>query len=277
MEDEELQSSYYATIPGPVLYDAALRWPAMVLYAHITSFAKRAGFCYAKNAVLLEAMTRVNPKTGAVNAITERTLQSLLAELRERGHIHMDIGPLPPDKNGVVRQGRRIFIGVCLADMQTGEENFTHENNFADGVKKISPSIITGINIPPYNPPKGGNAAKKRKNKSVPDWKPERFEKFWAFYRDNARGEDRAGAVREWDRLQPDDELIDTMAKAIQAQVATDEWKRGVGIPYACRWLKNERWKDSLRGAASQEAPAAPQRRYIGTKVVDGEEVDVYE
>ena len=65
--------------------------------------------------------------------------------------------------------------------------------------------------------------------------------------------------------------------KALQAQVATDEWKRGVGIPYACRWLKNERWKDRLRGAASQEAPAAPQRRYIGTKVVDGEEVDVYE
>ena len=103
MEDEELQSSYYATIPGPVLYDAALRWPAMVLYAHITSFAKRTGFCYAKNAVLLEAMRRVNPKTGAVNAITERTLQSLLAELRNDGHIHMDIGPLPPDKKGVVR------------------------------------------------------------------------------------------------------------------------------------------------------------------------------
>ena len=241
MEDEELQSSYYATIPGPVLYDAALRWPAMVLYAHITSFAKRTGFCYAKNAVLLEAMTRVNPKTGAVNAITERTLQSLLAELRNHGHIHMDIGPLPPDKNGVVRQGRRIFIGACLADIPVGEENFTPENNFAFGVKKISPSINTGINIPPYNPPKGGSASKKRKSKSVPDWKPDRFEKFWAFYRDNARGEDRAGAVREWDRLQPDDELIDTMAKALQTQVATDEWKRGVGIPYACRWLKNER------------------------------------
>ena len=277
MEDEELQSSYYATIPGPVLYDAALRWPAMVLYAHITSYAKRTGFCYAKNAVLLDAMTRVNPKTGAVNAITERTLQSLLAELRDRGHIHMDIGPLPPDKNGVVRQGRRIFIGACLADIPMGEENFTPENNFAFGVKKFSPSINTGINIPPYNPPKGGNAAKKRKSKSVPDWKPERFEKFWEFYRDHARGEDRAGAAREWDRLRPDDELIDTMAKSLQAQVATDEWQRGIGVPYACRWLKNERWKDSLRGAASQEAPAAPQRRYIGTKVVDGEEVDVYE
>ena len=135
---------------------------------------------------------------------------------------------------------------------------------------------LSNINTP-LNPPTGGNAAKKRKSKSAPNWKPERFEKFWSFYRDNARGEDRAGAVREWDRLRPDDELIDTMEKALQAQVATDAWKRGVGIPYACRWLKNERWKDCLRGTASQETAPAPQRRYIGTKVVDGEEVDVYE
>ncbi len=138
---EELQSGYYATIPRPVLDDAALRWPAMVLYAHITSYARKSGFCYAKNATLINEMTRVNPKTGAVNTITERTLQSLLAELRDRGHIHMDIGPLPPDKDGVVRQGRRIFIGAHLADIPGGEENFTPENNFAKGVKKISPPI----------------------------------------------------------------------------------------------------------------------------------------
>ena len=136
---EELQSGYYATIPRPVLDDAALRWPAMVLYAHITSYARKSGFCYAKNATLIKEMTRVNPKTGAVNTITERTLQSLLAELRDRGHIHMDNGPLPPDKNGVVRQGRRIFIGSHLAEIHEGEENFTPENNFAEGVKKSSP------------------------------------------------------------------------------------------------------------------------------------------
>ena len=137
---EELQSGYYATIPRPVLDDAALRWPAMVLYAHITSYARKSGFCYAKNATLIKEMTRVNPKTGAVNTITERTLQSLLAELRDRGHIFMDTGPLPPDKNGVVRQGRRIFIGTKLADPTGGEKNFTPENNFAKWVKKSSPN-----------------------------------------------------------------------------------------------------------------------------------------
>ena len=83
--------------------------------------------------------------------------------------------------------------------------------------------------------------------------------------RDNARGEDRAGAVREWDRLRPDDALIDTMAAALQRQVVTDEWKRGIGIPYACRWISKERWKDTPRGAPA-ERTCLPQRRYIGTK-----------
>lgn len=148
---DELQSGYYATIPRPVLDDAALRWPAMVLYAHLTSYARKSGFCYAKNATLIKEMTRVNPKTGAVNTITERTLQSLLAELRDRGHISMDTGPLPPDQNGVVRQGRRIFIGTQLADMQKGEKTFTPENNFAKGVKKSSPhttKVKQGNNTP---------------------------------------------------------------------------------------------------------------------------------
>lgn len=138
MTYEELESGYYATIPRPVLDDAALRWPAMVLYAHITSYTKNTGFCYAKNETLIREMTRVDSKTGAVNAMTERTLQSLLAELRERGHIHMDTGPIPK-KDGGFRTGRRIFIGARLDDIPKGEEIFTPENNFTKGVKKSSP------------------------------------------------------------------------------------------------------------------------------------------
>lgn len=128
------------------------------------------------------------------------------------------------------------------------------------------------INIPPIVPQ--GGACEKRKSKGEPKWKPERFEAFWKFYRDNARKEDRAGAVREWDRLKPDDALIETMANALKAQLATPDWKRGIGIPYACRWLKNRRWEDV---DTATDADTAPQRRYMGTRLIDGVEVDVYE
>lgn len=130
----------------------------------------------------------------------------------------------------------------------------------------------------PLYPPKGDGVQKKQKSKSTPDWKPDRFETFWDFYRAHARGEDRAGAVREWDRLKPDDGLIDTMEAALEAQMKTDEWKRGIGIPYACRWIKNERWKDTVRTAGKADEPEGPpQRRYVGKRVIDGQEVDVYE
>lgn len=133
------------------------------------------------------------------------------------------------------------------------------------------------IHIPPIVP-QGDGEKKGRKRKSVPDWKPERFEKFWAFYRDNARGEDRAGAVREWDRLKPDDDLIDTMAKSLTLQIESEEWKRGIGIPYACRWLSKERWKDTGLAATKAEEPdEPPRRRYVGKRIIDGQEVDVFE
>ena len=80
-----------------------------------------------------------------------------------------------------------------------------------------------------------------RTAKTVPDWRPERFEGFWAYY---PRHENRAQAAAEWDKLQPSDELIREMGRALQRQKASEDWQRGIGIPHACRWLKNKRWLD---------------------------------
>lgn len=133
---------YGAWIPGPVLDDPGLRPRSLILYARIARRANRVGFCYATNATLIEDMTAVD-EDGSVRVISERTVQAMLAELQERGHIHTDNGPLPPDKSGTVRTGRRIYIGRSLAaipgDAQGGEENFTPEKNCTPGVKKTAP------------------------------------------------------------------------------------------------------------------------------------------
>lgn len=106
----------------------------------------------------------------------------------------------------------------------------------------------------PYSPPGG------RRAKSEPKWMPDRFEAFWTYYREHARGEDRAAAVREWDRLKPDDALIRIMGQALQAQVASEDWKRGIGVPYACRWLRNRRWEDKLQAGYSVVLPTDERR-----------------
>lgn len=90
---------------------------------------------------------------------------------------------------------------------------------------------------------------RRRSTKSVPDYEPELFERFWAAY---PRGEDRQGAVAEWDSLRPDRETMLAMSRALVRQRASEEWQRGIGIPYAVRWLRRRRWEDEIK------APAPP-------------------
>ena len=42
------------------------------------------------------------------------------------------------------------------------------------------------------------------------------------------------------------------MSRALVRQKASEEWQRGIGIPYAVRWLRRRRWEDEIK------APAAP-------------------
>lgn len=116
------------------------------------------------------------------------------------------------------------------------------------------------IKIPLY-PPKGGRR-RKREPKETADWKPERFEAFWTYYRTNVRGEDRQGAIRAWDKLRPDDTLIARIGRALEKQVASESWQAGYGKPYAGTYLNNARWKD-VEGLPAPPAPE-PERRSYG-------------
>lgn len=111
----------------------------------------------------------------------------------------------------------------------------------------------------PYSPPEGGRAKRTRKEKSVPDWKPERFEKLWAFYPKKAH---RKEAIDRWDRLKPPDKLIDRMAKALLWQVRTPQWTEDGGkyIPLLSSWLNKRLWEDEkpdrAEGAGWFDEPA---------------------
>lgn len=134
----------------------------------------------------------------------------------------------------------------------------TLEKPSSENPTQLNKDISNKDLINPHSPPKGDKLQRKkrqRRSKSVPAWKPERFEAFWDYY---PRGEDRMGAVEEWDKLQPDDTLIDRMARALARQKASEEWQRGIGIPYACRWLRKRRWEDVPAQPQAQTPP--PQR-----------------
>lgn len=269
----------YAVIPARVLYDERLRPTAKLLYGEIVRLAQSSGYCYATNKQLM-----------GVCGLSDKSVSELVGQLRACGHIRLEMVRRNGESGDIIQ--RRIFIGQDLAKSGPEMEGEIHEGGYPEKSGDVSRKIGRGYpeksggiisnniinNIPPISPQKGGSVKKRKRNKSAPEWKPERFEKFWEYYRTHGRDNDRAGAVREWDRLKPEDDLIDTMARALAAQAASDEWRRGIGIPYACRWLRNERWRDTgLRRSESDTEEAPPRRRYIGKRVIDGEEVDVFE
>lgn len=245
---EELKS-YWGVIPGEVFHDKELPAAAKLLYLALSSMAHRNGYCWPSNETLAAEMD-----------LSKRRVRELLSMLQEKGYIRVVI-QRAEGNNEVER--RYIYCGLFL-DRETpppsGEElpDPPAESRPPSGEELPDPpaksrSCLIGRkdipeNIPPL-PPKGGSRGGRRKDKSVPAWNPERFEAFWEYYRAHARGEDRQGAARAWDKLQPDDALIDTMARALQVQVQSELWRQGKGIPYAKTWLNNARWTDTPKAS----------------------------
>ncbi len=158
----------------------------------------------------------------------------------------------PPPLDGFSVNGEEGDPTVVGKHRQRCEPS-TAEPSTGFKAEQIIEEKIIDKNIPPYSPPKGT-----RRSKTTPTWKPERFEGFWAYY---PRGENRMGAVRAWDKLKPDDALIDTIGRALQTLKASPAWLDGVGIPYASTFLNGRRWEDAKAKRPAQIAKAHPARR----------------
>lgn len=112
---------------------------------------------------------------------------------------------------------------------------------------------------PPKAPQRGAGAGKIKRGMQATH-KTERFEKFWEAY---PRHESKQAAARAWDKLAPNDELLTAMARALAKQLKSEEWQRGIGIPYASTWLNQRRWED--------EPYSPPQARQDEAAVYTGE------
>lgn len=256
---------------------------------------KKKGFTVLYNSVLAD--TRLSLKTKGLFAIMQSfpddwnysvsglaakagvgrdSIRNCLKELREAGYLLQEQTHGEGGKFGAVTF---ILQDVAppLTEKPSTAKPSTAEPSSAEPSTENPPQQNKQdiIYNPPIIPPKGdAKPAKKRCVKQQPDWNPERFAKFWEFYRKHGRGENKQGAIRAWDRLQPSDELIDIMARALVRQAKLEQWKRGEG-PHASTWLNNARWEDELR-LPDEPAQPAGGRRYLGTEIVDGEERDIF-
>lgn len=228
--------SLYSVIPARVRDDHTLRPNAKLLYGELSALARAEGYCWAWNAHLADAL-----------GISKRTVEDLLKQLKERGHIYLEVerdpesqevlrrkiwicGPPGSSVPSLAKNGGRVPPKSGGPPPENGGENITENSK---------------LEYPPYNPPKGEAPARKRKRSSepreAPDWKPERFAAFWEAY---PCGKSKQAAIRAWDKLRPDDALLVKMATGLQRALNSESWRRGIGIPYASTWLNNRRWED---------------------------------
>lgn len=119
---------------------------------------------------------------------------------------------------------------------------------------QINKDLSNNLNTNPPISPQGGERVpdKPKRVRSAPKHEPEMFARLWKKY---PRGEDKASAIREWDRLKPDRELMMTMSAALDRDMNSDEWRRGIGIPYLCRWLSRRRWEDEDHALPPDDKP----------------------
>jgi hypothetical protein len=98
---------------------------------------------------------------------------------------------------------------------------------------------------PNQNPTRGG--AKKPTDDPA-------FILFWDAYPKKVSKPD---AVKAWEKLKPDVDLVGSIMKGLQRWKESGEWQQNDGqfIPYPATWLNKRRWEDDIRPASQTPAP----------------------
>lgn len=226
--------SIYAVIPASVRYDTSLRPNAKLLYGELSALAVAEGYCWASNAYL-----------GDLFGLSKRSIEGLLKELKDRGHIEIST-ERDPQTHEVL--SRKIWIAgpVGLQAPPPRKIAGRSPQKRGDPPRQICAALYVDNNniIPPIVPQGDDGACDGDVGKSVPKWNPRAFEEFWQIYRTRCRGENRKGACRAWDKLKPTPELLVRIYTALGQQLASEDWKRGIGIPYCSTYLNGRRWED---------------------------------
>lgn len=143
--------SLYSVIPARVRDDHTLRPNAKLLYGELSALAQAEGYCWAWNAHLAETL-----------GISKRTVEGLLKQLRDRGHIVLEV-ERDPESQEVLR--RKIWIcgppgsavppplknaGRVPAKLGGPPRKNGGENNTSNSTGEY----------PPYNPPRGTSQRK---------------------------------------------------------------------------------------------------------------------
>ena len=218
------QAGFYAVIPAPVLYDHSLPPRCKLLYAVISNFCNFYGYCTCKNQTF-----------AAYFEVDERTVERMLKQLRDAGHINSEI----EKSDGKVK--RKIWL-TCAEQPDKNVGCLPVKN-----VGSIKNNNINNNN-PPIAPQGAGAGSEKKSRRKSPTGEviltPELEESWQRFYDAYPIHKDKQVARYRWQQLSPDAALVATILDSIEKLKLTEDWMRG-SIPHPSTFLNNRRWEDA--------------------------------
>lgn len=99
---------------------------------------------------------------------------------------------------------------------------------------------------------------RKEKNNSV---QSAAFETFWKAY---PRKQAKVKAQSEFEKLNPDEALLNTILNAVEVQKHSAQWERDGGqyIPLASTWLHQRRWEDEVIAGGKKDTKTVHAAQY---------------
>ncbi len=79
---------------------------------------------------------------------------------------------------------------------------------------------------------------------------PEGFETFWEAYPKKVA---KADALKVWEKLKPDDDLLRQISDALSWQTKSELWQIKKYIPNPDKWLRGRRWEDEIIPIAEEK------------------------
>lgn len=172
------------------------------------------------------------PKIAKENGITERQARTILDRLKSTGKITVE----RTSKFSIIMliEYDCAFENVSQNDCQlTGERQTARQSNVRPTLYK---SDIQNTEKHTTRAPRASGGVEKSAVESS-------FGQFWAVY---PRKVAKQNAFKAWQKLKPDDELVQKILSALEQQKKSVDWLKDNGryIPHPTTWLNGKRWED---------------------------------
>ena len=187
------------------------------------------------------------PSLSAETGLSIQQVRTALSHLKSTGEITDEAN----------RRYRVITISK-YDDYQTPTDELTGKqqttNRLSTDNQQAVNRQLTGCQQQYNNNNNNNKVTKKQGNNNTPLANTDDFYMFWDNYPKKVA---KQAAVKAWKKLNPDHELAEKIAIAVQRWKRTDEWRKEGGqfVPYPATWLNGRRWEDEIPENKPAQAP----------------------